>query len=62
MDISTISSSTRGKFIDTPYGVFELKHYFTDSIDLGDGKVCGTFVIKKELEKIVNKENKKIPR
>ena len=61
MDISTISRSTRGKFVDTPYGVFELKHYFTDAIDLGDGKVLGTFVIKKELEKIVNSENKLNP-
>ena len=26
MDISTISRSTRGKFADTPYGIFELKH------------------------------------
>ena len=31
MDISTISRSTRGKFVDTPYGIFELKHYFTDA-------------------------------
>ena len=25
MDISTISRSTRGKYVDTPYGIFELK-------------------------------------
>ncbi len=61
MDISTISRSTRGKFIDTPYGVFELKHFFTDSIELKNGKVYGTFVIKKALEKIINNENKKEP-
>ena len=36
MDISTISRSTRGKFADTPYGIFELKHYFSDSIKLAD--------------------------
>ena len=47
MDISTISRSTRGKFVDTPYGVFELKYYFTDALDLGDGRVLGTFVIKR---------------
>ena len=61
MDISTISRSTRGKFVDTPYGVFELKHFFTDSIQLKNGKVYGTFVIKKALEKIINNENKKVP-
>ena len=61
MDISTISRSTRGKFVDTPYGVFELKYYFTDAIDLGDGKVLGTFVIKKELQNIIKSENKQSP-
>ena len=61
MDISTISRSTRGKFVDTPYGVFELKHYFTDAIDLGNGQVLGTFVIKKELQNIINSEDKTSP-
>ena len=61
MDISTVSRSTRGKFVDTPYGVYELKYYFTDALDLGDGRVLGTFVIKRELQKIINSENKKIP-
>ena len=61
MDISTISRSTRGKFVDTPHGVFELKHYFTDAIELENGKILGTFVIKKELQNIINLENKKIP-
>ena len=61
MDISTISRSTRGKFVDTPYGVFELKYYFTDALDLGDGRVLGTFVIKRELHNIINSENKQIP-
>ncbi len=61
MDISTISRSTRGKFVDTPHGVFELKHYFTDAIELENGKILGTFVIKKELQNIINSEDKKIP-
>lgn len=61
MDISTISRSTRGKFVDTPYGVFELKYYFTDALDLGDGRVLGTFVIKRELQNIINSENKQSP-
>jgi len=61
LDISTISRSTRGKFADTPYGIFELKHYFTDYIELKNGKLLGTFVIKKALEKIIEKENKQEP-
>ena len=61
MDISTISRSTRGKFVDTPYGIFELKHFFTDSIELDGGKIEGTFVIKRALKKIISDENKQKP-
>ena len=61
MDISTISRSTRGKYVDTPYGIFELKHFFTDSIELKDGRILGTFVIKKALENIIQNENKQSP-
>ncbi len=61
MDISTISRSTRGKYVDTPYGIFELKHFFTDSIKLNDGRILGTFIIKRALEKIICSENKKSP-
>ena len=61
MDISTVSRSTRGKYADTPYGVFELKHFFTDSIELNDGRILGTFVIKQALEKIIKLENKQTP-
>ena len=61
MDISTISRSTRGKFVDTPYGIFELKHYFTDSIELSDGRILGTFIIKRALKKIIQDEDKHKP-
>ena len=61
MDISTISRSTRGKYVDTPYGIFELKYYFTDAIELSDGNILGTFVIKRALEKIINTEDKTKP-
>ena len=61
MDISTISRSTRGKYVDTPYGIFELKYYFTDAIKLKDNQVVGTFVIKRALDNIIKSENKENP-
>ena len=61
MDISTISRSTRGKFVDTPYGIFELKYFFTDSIKLSDGSIISTFIIKRVLENIIQSENKDSP-
>ena len=61
MDISTISRSTRGKFVDTPYGIFELKYYFSDSLELSDGNIVSTFIIKRTLEKIICSEDKSAP-
>ncbi len=61
MDISTISRSTRGKFVDTPYGIFELKYYFSDSIELSGGNIVSTFIIKRTLERIICSEDKSAP-
>ena len=61
MDISTVSRSTRGKFADTPYGIYELKYFFTDSIKLDNGRIIGTFIIKRALKKVIISENKKSP-
>ena len=61
MDICTISRSTRGKFADTPYGIFELKYFFTDAIELNDGRVLGTFIIKRAVGKIIGLEDKQHP-
>ena len=38
LDVSTISRSTRGKYVETPYGIFELKYFFTDNHTLFHGK------------------------
>ena len=61
IDISTVSRSTRGKYVDTPYGVFELKYYLSESITLGCGKNVATFNIKRSLEKIILNEDKDNP-
>ena len=61
MDISTISRSTRGKYVDTPYGIFELKSFFTDSYTLESGKAVSTKAIKDFLKKLIENENKDTP-
>ncbi|MEE3136027.1 MAG: RNA polymerase factor sigma-54, partial [Candidatus Neomarinimicrobiota bacterium] len=42
LDISTISRSTRGKYVDTPYGIFELKSFFTEGYKLESGEEVST--------------------
>jgi RNA polymerase sigma-54 factor len=61
MDISTISRSTRGKYVDTSFGIFELKSFFTESATKEDGETVSTNIIKQVLKDIIDSENKKKP-
>ena len=61
MDISTISRSTRGKYVDTPYGIFELKSFFTEGYTLESGKSVSTNSIKNLLKELIKEESKDSP-
>lgn len=61
MDISTISRSTRNKYVDTPYGLFELKFFFSKSFESNDGKNVSTQVIKDLLKQLIETEVKQKP-
>ncbi len=61
MDISTISRSTRGKYVDTPYGIFELKSFFSDAYIINSGEEVSTNTIKDLLKQLIDAEDKKKP-
>ena len=61
MDISTISRSTRGKYVDTPYGIFELKSFFTEGYTLESGQAVSTNSIKNLLKELIKEESKDSP-
>jgi RNA polymerase sigma-54 factor len=61
MDISTISRSTRGKYVDTPYGIFELKSFFTEGYILESGQAVSTNSIKNLLKELIKEESKDSP-
>ncbi len=61
MDISTISRVTREKYVQTPYGVFELKYFFNDRMETGSGEEVATRIIKSKLKEIIEAEDKKKP-
>ena len=58
---STVSRLTNGKYIDTPYGIFELKFFFSSSIinDFGDN--FSSVSIKEKIKKIIHSEDKSNP-
>jgi len=61
LDVSTVSRSTRGKYVETPYGIFELKYFFTDNHTLFNGKEISVQEVKLALKKIIDNEDKDNP-
>ena len=61
MDISTISRVTSGKYVQTEWGVFELKYFFSERMETTNGEEVSTKVIKSRLREIIDAENKSDP-
>jgi len=61
MDISTISRVANSKYIQTHFGTFLLKSFFSESMQNDKGEEISTREIKKILQDTVNSENKKKP-
>jgi len=61
LDISTISRSTRGKYVDTPYGIYELKSFFTEKLITSSGEEISTMQIKQLLKDVLDNEDKHSP-
>ena len=61
MDISTVSRVVNGKYVQTEYGVYELKHFFSEGITGEDGEEVSNKEVKALLERIVAQEDKAHP-
>jgi RNA polymerase sigma-54 factor len=61
MDISTVSRVANSKYIETPYGTFLLKKFFSESLKNLEGEEVSSFEIKKILESLIENEDKKNP-
>lgn len=59
---STVSRSVNGKYLQTDFGMFELRSFFTVGISQGtEGDELSTDMIKKEIQQLVDEENKNKP-
>ena len=61
MDISTVSRVVNGKYVQTRFGVYELKYFFSEGIRGADGEDVSNKEIKAILEGIVDGEDKAKP-
>jgi RNA polymerase sigma-54 factor len=57
MDISTISRVVNSKYVQTDYGVFSLRHFFSDSISTTDGDEVSNKEVKKKLKTLIDAED-----
>ncbi|NND94023.1 MAG: RNA polymerase factor sigma-54 [Flavobacteriales bacterium] len=61
MDISTISRVANSKYVQTPYGTFLLKSFFSESLSTESGEEVSTREVKKILQELVEGEDKRKP-
>ena len=60
-DISTISRVVNSKWIETHFGIFPLKYFFSEGLENKDGEEVSTREIKKVLRELVDNEDKHQP-
>jgi RNA polymerase sigma-54 factor len=61
LDISTISRVANSKYIQTHFGIFPLKYFFSEGLQTDAGEEVSTREIKKILEECIDKEEKRKP-
>ncbi len=61
LDISTISRVSNSKYIQTEFGVFPVKYFFSESMTNDSGEEVSTREIKQILQEFIDKEDKKNP-
>lgn len=60
-DISTISRVVNSKYIETHFGIFPLKYFFSEGLENKDGDEVSTRELKKALKELVDSEDKQKP-
>jgi RNA polymerase sigma-54 factor len=61
MHESTVSRVTTNKYVQTPRGVFELKYFFSSSLDTDDGENMSSKAAKTRIMEIIGAEDKRRP-
>lgn len=60
-DISTISRVVNSKYIETHFGIFPLKYFFSEGLENQQGEEVSTRELKKALKDCVDSEDKRRP-
>ena len=60
-DISTISRVVNSKYIETHFGIYSLKYFFSEGLENQDGEEVSTRELKMALQECVDTEDKRKP-
>lgn len=58
---STVSRAVRDKFVQTPFGTFEMRYFFKSSIQTTSNEDTSSEIVKQLIEGLVKKEDKQKP-
>lgn len=61
LDISTISRVANSKYVQTPFGTFLLKSFFSEALSTDSGEEVSSREVKKILSDLIDNEDKKKP-
>ena len=61
MDISTVSRVVNGKYVQTEFGVYELKYFFSEGLSTDSGEEISNKEVKAIIESIIGEEDKQKP-
>ena len=61
LDISTVSRVANSKFVQTEFGIYRLKFFFSESLQTDSGEEVSTREVKKILSDLIVVEDKKSP-
>jgi RNA polymerase sigma-54 factor len=60
-DISTVSRVANSKFVQTEFGTYRLKFFFSESLQTDSGEEVSTREVKRILSDLIEEESKKNP-
>jgi RNA polymerase sigma-54 factor len=61
LDVSTVSRVANSKFVQTEFGTYKLKYFFSEALQTDSGEEVSTREVKAILSDIIGGENKKKP-
>ena len=61
LDVSTVSRVANSKFVQTEYGTYKLKYFFSEALQTDSGEEVSTREVKSMLHEFISAENKHRP-